>query len=161
MMGNWRRVVPGLFLVVTFLGMAPEPAQAAPSASALLPGPWHGSYVCNQGITRMRLTLTPVGGGRVNAEFAFAADPDNPSVPQGSFALSGTFDAASGRLVLRQDKWLQQPADPSYRMIDLEGQLTVRERQALIRGRITSYGCQDFSVWQFFDEVRPEPTQEG
>lgn len=148
-------MVKWVLAAVLLLVFDTVPLQAAPSASVLLPGPWHGSYVCNQGITRLRLTIQPAAGGRVSAEFAFAPDPDNPSVPQGSFALSGTFDAGTGRLVLRQGRWLEQPADPSYRMIDLEGRLSVGERQALIRGQITSYGCQDFTVWQFFDEVAP------
>lgn len=131
--------------------------QAAPPVSALLAGPWHGSYVCNQGLTRLKLSIQPLtgGGGRVGAEFHFAPDPDNPSVSKGSFALTGTFDGVGGRLVLRQDRWIEQPADPSYRMVDLEGRLTVGDHQAVIRGMITTYGCQDFAVWQFFDEVAP------
>jgi hypothetical protein len=118
----------------------------------LISAPWHGSYVCNQGLTRLRLTLRPLGSDsdRVEADFAFTPDPDNPSVPAGSFRLTGSLDRKTRLLVLKQDRWLQQPADPSYRMIDLEGTLVVGGGQAMIRGNVTSYGCQDFAVWQFF-----------
>jgi hypothetical protein len=85
-----------MIALILLCGLGVTDVQAAPPATVLLPGPWHGSYVCNQGITRLRLTIQPAAGGRVNAEFAFAPDPDNPSVPQGSFALSGTFDAGTG-----------------------------------------------------------------
>lgn len=128
----------------------------AANESSLWPGllsaPWYGSYVCNQGLTRLRLTLRPIGSdsGRVEADFAFTPDPDNPSVPVGSFRMTGSLDRKARLLVLKQDRWLEQPADPSYRMIDLEGTLVEGDGQAMIRGNVTSYGCQDFAVWQFF-----------
>jgi hypothetical protein len=119
----------------------------------LISAPWHGSYVCNQGLTRLRLTLRPLSGAgsdRFEAEFAFTPDPDNPSVPVGSFRMTGSLNGQTRLLVLKQDRWLEQPADPSYRMVDLEGSLVVGSGQAMIRGKVTSYGCQDFAVWQFF-----------
>lgn len=121
----------------------------------LLAAPWHGSYVCNQGLTRLQLTLRPLRGTvprQVEAEFAFSADPDNPAVPAGSFRMTGTLDGA-GLLALKQDRWLEQPVDPSYRMVDLEGRLVVGDGQAMIRGRVTTYGCQDFAVWQYFSDA--------
>ena len=134
-----------------------QTVQAAPPVSAILAGPWYGSYVCNQGLTRLKLSIQPLtrDSGKVGAEFHFTPDPDNPSVSKGSFSLTGTFDGVGGRLVLRQERWIEQPADPSYRMVDLEGKLSVGEHQAIIRGMITTYGCQDFAVWQFFDAVAP------
>lgn len=122
----------------------------------LLSAPWHGSYVCNQGLTRLQLTLRPLQGGdgnRLEAEFVFSADPDNPSVPTGSFRLTGSLNPTSGSLVLKQDRWLEQPADLSYRLVDMEGRLLIGDGQAMIRGRVTTYGCQDFAVWQFFTDA--------
>ena len=129
---------------------------AADRTQLLLSAPWHGSYVCNQGLTRLRLTLRALPGGdgnRMEAEFSFSPDPDNPSVPNGLFRLTGSLQPATGVIVLKQDRWLEQPTDPSYRMVDMEGQLVIGEGQAMIRGRVTTYGCQDFAVWQFFTDA--------
>ena len=129
---------------------------AADRTQLLLSAPWHGSYVCNQGLTRLRLTLRALPGGdgnRMEAEFSFSPDPDNPSVSSGLFRLTGSLQPATGVIVLKQDRWLEQPTDPSYRMVDMEGQLVIGEGQAMIRGRVTTYGCQDFAVWQFFTDA--------
>ena len=132
-------------------------AEAAPTdrLQLLLSAPWYGSYVCNQGLTRLQLTLRTLRGSdprQMEAEFVFSADPDNPTVPAGSFRMTGTLDSA-GILALKQDRWLDQPVDPSYRMVDLEGRLVVGDGQAMIRGRVTTYGCQDFAVWQYFSDA--------
>ncbi len=121
----------------------------------LLAAPWYGSYVCNQGLTRLQLMLRPLAAGEnlVEAEFNFSADPDNPTVPTGSFRLTGSLNPTSGIIVLKQDRWLIQPADLSYRMVDLEGRLMIGAGQAMIRGKMTTYGCQDFAVWQFYSDA--------
>jgi len=140
----------GLFLIA----LSAE-AAATDRTQLLLSAPWHGSYVCNQGLTRLRLTLRALPGGdgnRMEAEFSFSPDPDNPSVPTGLFRLTGSLQPATGVIVLKQDRWLEQPTDPSYRMVDMEGQLVIGEGQAMIRGRVTTYGCQDFAVWQYFTD---------
>ena len=132
-------------------------AEAAPTdrLQLLLSAPWYGSYVCNQGLTRLQLTLRPLRGSdprQLEAEFVFSADPDNPAVPAGSFRMTGTLDGG-GMLALKQERWLEQPADPSYRMVDLEGRMVIGDGQAMIRGRVTTYGCQDFAVWQYFSDA--------
>jgi hypothetical protein len=149
------RLLRLLLAALVWLAGTLQPASAAELPPRLLAAPWHGSYVCNQGLTRLQLTLRPLpgGGGRMEAEFVFAPDPDNPTVPTGSFRLTGSLDPQSGRLILKQDRWLSQPSDPSYRMVDLDGMLLLSDGQALIRGQVTTYGCQDFAVWQFFSEV--------
>ena len=145
-----------LVLAVAAACLPPAPrVLAADSLSMLLAAPWHGSYVCNQGLTRMQLTLRPQtgsAGNRIEADFVFSSDPDNPAVPTGSFRLTGTLNRSDRTLVLKQDRWLEQPSDPSYRMVDLEGRIFVGESEAWVQGRITTYGCQDFIVWQFFAE---------
>ena len=121
--------------------------------SMVMSAPWYGSYVCNQGLTRMQLTMQPQqgsDGNRVEAIFVFTADPENPTVPTGSFRLTGTLNRKDRSLLLKQDRWIEQPSDPSYRMVDLEGQVAIGETEAKIQGRITTYGCQDFLLWQFF-----------
>ena len=110
----------GLVLLAAwmFIAVCQPPAArvlAADPLSLLLSAPWHGSYVCNQGLTRMQLTLRPLpgnGGNRIAAEFVFSSDPDNPSVPTGSFSLTGTVNRNDRTLTLKQERWLEQPADP-------------------------------------------------
>lgn len=146
------------YLMVLSAFPRPAGAQAADSAALLFAAPWYGSYVCNQGLTRLRLTLSAIPGSRdrIGAEFAFSADPDNPSVPTGSFLMTGVFRPADQSLTLKQERWLDQPADPSYRMVDLEGRVSVGKDQAVIRGRVPNFGCEDFAVWQFFTVAPPE-----
>ena len=155
--GLFRFLLCGVLLAALIGGV---PRFSSPVAAAsdpwqrIITAPWHGSYVCNQGLTRLQLTLRPLSGGdRIEADFVFAPDPDNPGVPTGSFRLIGSLDRSTGQLVLKQQHWLEQPSDPSYRMIDLAGTLQIGVGQALIRGQVTSYGCQDFAVWQFFADI--------
>jgi len=147
----WLGILLGVLLAAS--SFAPQ-AQAAPDMMPLLlSAPWHGSYVCNQGLTRLRLTLRPLPGGserRMEAEFAFSADPDNPQVPTGSFRMTGTWDPTTRALSLKPENWIDQPVDPSYRMVSLEGKVFLGDGQAMIRGRVATYGCEDFAVWQFF-----------
>ena len=150
----------GLFLlallVVNLSGLSPLQAQPVNFTETLFAAPWHGSYVCNQGLTRLHLTLRPRSGDRVEADFSFSADPDNPSVPKGSFRMTGSLDRRAQTLVLKQERWIEQPPDPNYRMVDLAGRFWQDDSRAVIEGQITTYGCQDFIVWQFF-AVEPRP----
>jgi len=123
----------------------------------LLPGPWQGSYQCNQGLTRLSLAIRvepSAPKGRVEADFVFSPDPANPAVPVGSFLMAGKFDETTGLLELKPVKWVVQPVDPSYRMIELEGRVRLAaDGTALIRGAIKNYGCKDFTLWQFYMDV--------
>lgn len=147
-----------IWLIGTLGGSARLRAGTVDEAEILFSAPWYGSYVCNQGLTRLELRLRPLPGkDGVEADFSFSADPDNPSVPRGSFHMTGSLNRQNHKLVLKQDHWLEQPADSSYRMVDLEGQLFLEENRALIHGRILNYGCEDFSVWQFMLDNPTKP----
>ena len=152
---RWGCIFLALVMQLSVVFMSRAEAAPTDRLQLLLAAPWYGSYVCNQGLTRLQLTLRPLRGSdprQLEAEFIFSADPDNPAVPAGSFRMTGTLDGA-GMLALKQDRWLDQPADLSYRMVDLEGRLAVGDGQAMIRGRVTTYGCQDFAVWQYFSDA--------
>lgn len=149
---------PGLLLLACFFGfglLAPPSLAAGPAdfPEILFGAPWHGSYVCSQGLTRLQLLLRPLPGpddGRVEADFIFSVDPGNPTASRGAFRLSGRLDRAAQTVTLKQERWLEGPPDPSYRMVDLAGKFQLDGNRALLQGKITSYGCQDFTVWQFF-----------
>ena len=152
---RWACIFLALVMQLSVVFMSRAEAAPTDRLQLLLSAPWYGSYVCNQGLTRLQLTLRPLRGSdprQLEAEFVFSADPDNPTVPAGSFRMTGTLDGG-GILALKQDRWLDQPADLSYRMVDLEGRLVVGVGQAMIRGRVTTYGCQDFAVWQYFSDA--------
>ena len=152
---RWVCIFLALVMQLSAAFLSRTEAAPADRLQLLLAAPWYGSYVCNQGLTRLQLNLRPLQENdprRLAAEFVFSADPDNPAVPAGSFRMTGTLDN-TGMLVLKQDHWLDQPSDPSYRMVDLEGRLVVGNGQAMIRGRVTTYGCQDFAVWQYFSDA--------
>ena len=152
---RWACIFLAMVMQLSVVFMSRAEAAPPDRLQLLLSAPWYGSYVCNQGLTRLQLTLHPLRGSdprQMEAEFVFSADPDNPTVPAGSFRMTGTLDGG-GMLALKQERWLEQPADPSYRMVDLEGRMVIGDGQAMIRGRVTTYGCQDFAVWQYFSDA--------
>lgn len=87
-----------------------------------LSGAWSGQYTCPQGVTAMRLDLREGKAGAVAGVMTFYAHPDNPTVPSGCFTMHGKFNAASGKLVLRQGQWISRP-DAGWYMIDLDGKV--------------------------------------
>ena len=95
-------------------------AVAAPAFADTLTGIWRGEYTCAQGRTVMTLAMNQNASGAVRAVMTFSAHPKNPHVPTGCFTMNGLYDAKSGALALKQDKWLQQP-DANWYMIDLSG----------------------------------------
>ncbi|MFJ4716356.1 serine/threonine-protein kinase [Streptomyces sp. NPDC088785] len=80
-----------------------------------LSGRWDGSYLCNQGITGLSLTVEQHGDGSADAVFSFYPAPSNPGVPRGSFAMEGTY--TGGVLTLRASHWIDQP--PGYAAVNL------------------------------------------
>ncbi|MFD7614739.1 serine/threonine-protein kinase [Streptomyces sp. NPDC059828] len=137
---------------------APSPVASAaisPTASAASPteagteeggaeavaGSWLGTYVCNQGITGLSLTIEDEGGGVVSALFRFFPDPSNPLVPRGSFAMRGTF--LDGELALRGAYWIEQP--PGFLMVDLAAEYDPGTPGHL-DGVVYGANCLSFSV---------------
>ena len=113
----------------------------------LLSGTWIGTYSCPQGITRLNLQITAKNSGRVDAILNFSAHPDNPTVPSGSFTMTGTYQASNdanvpGSLYLKAVKWLKQP--PGYTAADLQGNVFISDKK--ISGTVIGPGCSTFTV---------------
>ncbi len=81
---------------------------------------WEGTYVCNQGLSSVTFTLDVDRAGNATARYDFGPVPSNPTVPSGSYSLTG--------VVRRQDgggfagdfeptEWIVHP--PSYFMVPL------------------------------------------
>jgi len=78
-------------------------------------GTWVGTYTCSQGLTGLTLTVSG-DDSALSAEFAFyATDNGDPSVPPGSFRMTGV--ARPRGIELRQQKWITKPN--GYAMVDL------------------------------------------
>ncbi|MEU6512364.1 protein kinase [Streptomyces sp. NPDC046942] len=106
-----------------------------------LTGQWNGSYVCNQGITGLVLTIEEHDDGTADAVFAFYPAPSNPQVPRGSFAMAGTVQ--NGVLTLRATHWINQP--PGYLTVDLQGSYDTSTPNHL-DGRVYGSNCTTFSA---------------
>lgn len=114
------------------------------AAAAMLPpiGLWQGRYTCAQGDTALALQITAISPTRVTAIFYFHALAANPAVPQGCFAMTGSFDPATRHLALHPTHWLSQP--PFYVWTGLSG--TVRRSGTAMTGTIQGPACTDFSL---------------
>lgn len=119
-----------------------------------LGGPWHGTYNCGQGPTALLLTITELGGGDITAEFSFSATPENPSVPSGSFSMTGTYDADRRSVELEPGEWIERPA--GYQTVGIRGR-TNNDLSTLV-GKIEAAGCGSFNLTRDApDPVEAEP----
>jgi hypothetical protein len=103
---------------------------------------WKGSYLgCGQGVTGLRLVVRARGhaGNRLKATFNFHAVPSNPTVPSGSYAMTGYFFA--GGVVLDGTHWIHQPS--GYGIVNLVG-TPPRPGGKKFRGVVV--GCAGFSL---------------
>ncbi|MGW4515425.1 protein kinase domain-containing protein [Streptomyces sp. NPDC004393] len=120
----------------------PESSPSTPDTNVTgLSGQWNGSYVCNQGITGLVLTIEDHDDGTADAVFAFYPAPSNPQVSRGSFAMAGTVQ--NGVLTLRATHWISQP--PGYLAVDLQGAYDTSTPNHL-DGRIYGPNCTTFSA---------------
>lgn len=116
-------------------------AVAAAPAAASVRGTWEGTYTCAQGETGLRLTIGGSSDGALDATFAFYPVASNPTVPPGSFAMTGDYSA--GQLQLHADHWIDQPN--GYTMVDLSGRVVSAD--AIDGSVLAQVGqCDTFSV---------------
>lgn len=114
---------------------AKPPSRPAGPAVA---GTWTGTFVCNQGLTGMRLTIKGAGGDRLTATLEFYAVASNPGVPDGSYVLTGDYSGAS--MVLAPDYWISQPS--GYVMVGF----TALTRDNAMNGTVQGPNCSTFSA---------------
>jgi hypothetical protein len=113
---------------------APGTAPGSPAEHGV-GGEWSGRYSCGQGITGVRVVLSPDASRGI---FHFYAVPENPRVPEGCYRVSGSFDPGSRVLTLLAGSWIVRPRNyvtaNATGLVDAGGQNFV--------GRITDLaGC--------------------
>lgn len=112
-----------------------------PPANTSIVGTWVGSYTCSQGLTGLQLIIAASANDQLTATFNFYPLPNNPSVPSGSFSMTGTFSPNS--VVLNQDQWINQP--PGYVMVNLVG-VPPSASTPTFAGSVLGPGCTTFSL---------------
>lgn len=123
-----------------------EPHHSEPrrESSTLPPrSVWRGTYICTQGLTAVTLRLEIRPNGEALAIYEFGPLAQNPSVPEGSFEMTGTVtpqgpNSFSGDL--QPGAWLKHPAN--YVAVGLTLEATGNE----MAGSIASPNCRDFRV---------------
>lgn len=116
-------------------------AQERVDKPASILGEWVGTYTCAQGLTGVTLTITEATPRSARALFHFYADPSNPSVPTGCFTQTGAYDAATGHLALRGERWLLRP--PNYIVVGFVGDLGPERLDGVVTG---APGCTSFHL---------------
>lgn len=122
-------------------------SKSIASQADLLSGTWEGTYVCSQGLTRLKLIIKAQNETDIDAVFIFSAHSSNPSVPSGSFRMKGSFDNFNSPdipnlLSLDGTSWID--GSSGYQTVDLKGNISSSRRK--ITGDITTPGCSTFSV---------------
>lgn len=143
----------GKFILTLFAAFT----VAGSACADTLTGLWRGEYTCGQGLTAMALSLREDACGNVHAVMTFSEHPKNPGVPTGCFTLAGRYNARSGALTLKQQKWIKQP-DPYWYMIDLSGKVSADGASYAGNVGFPQDGlCTTFSVKRISRALPPAP----
>ncbi|HWJ80755.1 MAG TPA: hypothetical protein VNS55_00855 [Nocardioides sp.] len=129
-------------------GSSPTVSASAPSLTAppavdtsAVVGTWQGTYTCAQGATGLSLDIRATSDKGLEATFHFRKIPQNPDVPEGSYAMKGFL--VNGKLRLRRQAWIDRPQ--GYVMVGLNARVTDPAPQRLT-GTVSNVGCQGFTI---------------
>lgn len=120
---------------------SPSPSASSNPLQSELTGSWTGSYTCNQGLTDFQMDITAAPNGTATATVNFYADPSNPNVPNGKYALTGTYSASG--VSLTPNHWIQQPS--GYVMVPFDANPLTGDDKSMT-GTIPSQGCTTFTA---------------
>ena len=126
---------------------APDPeggsggGDAGAPASPFSPGDaWLGTYACTQGITDVAVLIESIDGDTIHARFDFDWVD---GATQGSYEMTGRFDAATREVTFEPGRWVSQPGS-SWSPVGMDGYVDLSGTS--YAGNITYAGCGAFSV---------------
>jgi hypothetical protein len=105
---------------------------------------WEGTYVCNQGLSSVTLTIDAMRNGTATARYDFGPVPSNPTVPVGAYTLKGEIHATGAGGFSAQfeaDEWINKP--PTYFMVGLAVESGDGKTMT---GTIAHGSCRDFKT---------------
>ena len=116
-----------LSLVIWFIlagWLVPFIAQAADTHQpGMIDGSWIGKYTAVQGDTKLVLSIKEItDDGSIDAIFDFSALPTNPTVPSGSFKMTGHIDLNTRQVTLKGRDWIKRPSN--YVTVNLYGRIS-------------------------------------
>ena len=120
----------------------PNTMSPASDEASILAGTWNGTYYCAQGETGLRLVIQVNANEQLNATFNAYPLPDNPGVPQASFAMTGSYSAEG--VVLVPGYWINKPS--GYIMVGLTGELNAKMPDMINGYIVAPAGCTTFSL---------------
>jgi hypothetical protein len=93
-------------------------------------------------VPKKEITKETVKTGKiaVSATFNFFGPASNPGLPEGSYAMEGTFNQDTGFLQLGGVQWLDRPAN--YEMVPLKGKIDSARK--VFTGNIEFPDCREF-----------------
>ncbi len=162
MRAGWLVIIAGCWGAREVTPVAPTPSNAVvvdtagAKASAVprsasrardafpLHSVWQGTYVCNQGLSTVTLTIDADRYGTATARYDFGPTPSNPSVPNGAYTLTGTLRRADGGGFagdFEAAEWVVHP--PGYYMVALSVESGDGHRMT---GKIAHSSCKDFDT---------------
>jgi len=125
-------------------------SKSVSSQVEFLNGTWEGTYVCGQGLTKLKLVIEAKNTTEINAVFLFSAHPKNPNVPSGSYRMKGSLEVFDSPdipdfLDLKATSWINRPS--GYETVDLRGDVSKSKRR--ITGNVSR--CSTFDVVKIQD----------
>lgn len=101
-------------------GTSAYPTRTRSRRDMLRHSVWEGTYICNQGLSAVTLTLDVDRSGNATARYDFGPVPSNPTVPEGSYRLTGVVQRQPGGGFsgeLDATEWIVRPS--GYFMVPL------------------------------------------
>jgi hypothetical protein len=105
---------------------------------------WQGTYVCNQGLSAVTLTIDADHNGNATARYDFGPVPSNPSVPSGAYTLTGALRRQDGGGFagdFEATEWIVHP--PNYFMVAVSVESGDGRKMT---GKIAHPSCRDFDT---------------